>query len=445
MLTTAFFVGLCLIGSFVFAGSETAITGMGEHRIRKLLDEDRGPTGLLKLWLDDPSKVLTTLLAGNTLVNILASTLSAALALQMVAAGFLPEGAEQLVLAGEVFVLTLIVLVFGEIAPKTLAKAQPTWFLPLLRVVWGFHVVSSWLTGGLTWVAKALVRQLGVSPEPNGFSITPEQIEDMVRIGSEEGSIDELRGDMLQGVFELTETSVRSIMTPRTDIHSLSIDASLAEVLDEIDDSNFSRYPVHDGSVDTVIGIFYVKDLLNLLREGHDEADFSLRPLLRDPFFVPESKSAPALMQDFQTRKTHMALVVDEHGGTAGLCTLEDVIEELVGEIWDEYDEPEVPVVCTGPNTWLVAGSAEARELDEDVGIALPESESYSTVGGFVVEHLRRLPKKGDHFEWRDLAFTVLEADSKRVLRVEIVRAAEGGEAQTSSGADADGLVAASA
>ena len=412
----------CLLLSFLFAGSETAITSMAEPRVRRLLEEGAGPKRFLQTWLDDHASILTSLLAGNTLVNILASAVTTSLTIRLAHDAVIPPQLADWAMSAEVFSLTLLVLVVGEIAPKTLAKSHPTWFLRPFWLVWGFHLATTKLTRGLSWIAKQLIRLLGVDTTASGFLVSEEQIEDMVRIGSEEGSIDTTRGDLLQNVFDLWDTAVRSIMTPRTQVVGLEADATLDEVLAIIRENGYSRYPVFRGSLDEIIGVFYVKTLLD---QQLDAATFQLTADLSKTRFVPETQKAATLLSEFRRDKVHMAVVVDEHGGTAGLISLEDVLEELVGEIYDEHDEEEQLVARVRPGLWLVDASAELRMVEESIDVELPEETPYSTVGGFVVDLFGKLPKQSEFIRWKDLKITVLAADDKKVLRVQIERAPE--------------------
>ncbi len=409
---------------------------MGEARVRRLIDEERGPKRFLRSWLDTPSSILTTLLAGNTLANILASALTTSLAIDLSRSGPVPSMLSDYAVSIGVFVLTMTVLIAGEIAPKTLAKSKPEWFLRPFRLIWGFHVCTHRITGGLAWLARKLIALLGVDITQNGYVVTEEEVEDMVRIGSEEGSIEADRGEMLQNVFELWEVSLRAIMTPRIQVRGLDLEATLEEVLDLVAETGFSRYPVWDGSPDKVPGIFYAKNIIGYL-EARDRAPFRLADHLAAPMFVPERQKASHVLQEFKTRKMHMAIVVDEHGGTSGIVTLEDVLEELVGEIYDEYDHVERLVEQTGDNTWTVDASAEIRELEEMLEFALPEGETYSTLAGFVIEQSGKVPEVGYEFTSEDVYVKVLEADDKRPLRVELRWTPEE-EGDTEDAEDAD-------
>ncbi len=416
---------LSLATSFLFAGSETAITGMGELRIRRLIDSRQGPRGLLELWLTQPSHVLTTLLAGNTLANILSSALVTSLAIRLAHVNnFDPSWTEALVVA----FLTFMVLVFAEIAPKTLANNHPERFLPGLHLVWWFHLSTRWLTKLATWVAMGFVRALGGSSTPTTFQVTEEQIEDMVRIGSESGMINEEQGDMLQGVFELADLPVKAIMTPRIKIDGLPIDAHFEQIAHMITTTKFSRYPVYEKTVDKIVGVFYAKDLVDHMLRG-DVRQFNLAEHVHEPRFVPDSQKAAELLRDFQKESVHMAIVVDEHGGTAGIVTLEDVLEQLVGEIYDEYDQEEPLIRSTGEGSWTVDATAEVRDFAAQVDLELPDSPGYATVGGFVIEQLGRVPKPGETVRVDGMLITVREADDNRVVRVDVERVVAPSEA----------------
>lgn len=416
---------LALVTAFVFAGSETAITGMGELRIRKLLESGQGPRGLLQLWLDDPSRVLTTLLAGNTMANIAASAIVTSLAIRLAHDTALDASWTEAVVVGT---LTFVVLVFSEIAPKTLANNHPERFLVGLHIVWWFHVATQWFTQAATAVAMGLVRALGGSSKPTTFQVTEEQIEDMVRIGSESGSLEQEQGDMLQGVFELADLPVRQIMTPRTRIDGLELESGWPEIGHLITTTKFSRFPVYEKTLDKIVGVFYAKDLVDHLLRG-DVRSFNLAEHVRDARFVPESKKAADLLRDFQKESVHMAIVVDEHGGTAGIVTMEDVLEQLVGEIYDEYDQPEYTLHATGENMWSVDAGTEIRDFADQVDLQLPDSMDFSTVGGFITEQLGHVPEVGETIRVDGFLFTVREADGLRALRLDVERVPLNGSA----------------
>jgi putative hemolysin len=417
------FLALALVFSFFFSGIEAALSGMGETRVRKLLDNHQGPRGWLELWLRDPNCARTTLLTGHTLATVATVALTTWLSLHGTRwLGVAPSWVTA-VLAFALGATALLVLVLSEVVPRTLGRAHPLRFVPAMYLVWPFHLAARVLTVPLEWTVRHLGRVVGSSPEGGAIQVTEEQIEDMVRIGSEAGSIDESQGDILQNVFDLADLSVRTIMTPRTQIYGLPADATFDQVSAEIQASNFSRYPVYDRTLDRIVGIFYAKDLI-LHALCRTNAPFVLADRLHDAFFVPETKRALHVMKDFQTQSVHMAIVVDEHGGTSGIVTLEDVLEELVGEIYDEYDQPEEAPAFrqVAPEGWSLDASAEIRDLADELELELPETSAFSTVGGFIVDQLGRVPKEGEQLLWHDLRFEVMEADDTKVVRVEVHR-----------------------
>lgn len=415
-------LAIALLSCFVFAGTETAITAMGEHKIKKLLEGGHGPDGFLKLWLVDPSSLLTTLLTGNTLASVAASSVATSLTLSLALKYGLDHSTTDWAVAGAVAVLGSTILIAGEIAPKTIAKHHPEWFLQLMHIVWWFHRTTRWFSKGTTWLAMRIVQMLGGPAQPPSHEVTEEQIEDLVRHGAESGALEKSEGDMLQGVFKLSDTAINTIMTPRTKMAALRIDFTREEVLTEVRSSRWSRYPVYSGTPDKIVGVFFAKDLFDP-KIGFDPLGkpklFRLGDHLHEPMFLPGTVKAIEALKAFQKKKIHLAVVHDEHGGTEGIITLEDVLEELVGDIYDEYDDPEQTFEQIEPTAWTLDAATELRELAESFDLDLPDSES-TTVGGFVVEQLGRMPENGESMRWNDLTFKVLEADETRVMRVEL-------------------------
>jgi len=226
---------------------------------------------------------------------------------------------------------------------------------------------------------------------------------------------------MIESVLELDETSADEIMTPRTDITAVEVNSGLQTVLDTITSAGHTRVPVYEENIDKIIGLIYAKDLLAEI--GKDPANFKLRSKLRDAYFVPETKPLRTLLHEFQSRKLHIAVVLDEYGGTAGVVTLEDIIEELVGEITDEYEEtPTEPVKKIDQNTIEADARTYVDDLNDQFDLNLPEDEDYDTIGGFVFSHLGYIPKTGDTFEYKNLEFTIVSAEARRIKRIRIVR-----------------------
>jgi len=239
-----------------------------------------------------------------------------------------------------------------------------------------------------------------------------------------DGVVDEEEQEMIESVLELDETSADEIMTPRTDISAVEVNSDLQTVLDTISSAGHTRVPIYEENIDKIIGLIYAKDLLTEI--GKDPADFKLRDKMRDVYFVPETKPLRTLLHEFQNQKLHIAVVLDEYGGTAGIVTLEDIIEELVGEIADEYEEtPAEPVKKIDKNSFEADARTYVDDLNDQFDMNLPEDEDYDTIGGFVFSHLGYIPKTGESFDYEDLNFTIVSAEARRIKRIKITKSEE--------------------
>ncbi len=239
-----------------------------------------------------------------------------------------------------------------------------------------------------------------------------------------EGVVDREEQEMIESVLELDEMSADEIMTPRTDITAVEVNSDLRTVLDTISGAGHTRVPVYEENIDKIIGMIYAKDLLTEI--GKDPADFKLRDKMREAYFVPETKPLRTLLHEFQNQKLHIAVVLDEYGGTAGIVTLEDIIEELVGEITDEYEEtPAEPVKKIDKNTFEADARTYVDDLNDQFDLNLPEDEDYDTIGGFVFSHLGYIPKTGESFDYKDLKFTIVSAEARRIKRIKITKSVE--------------------
>jgi putative hemolysin len=412
----------CLLASAFFSAAETGLTALGAAKTRQLAESGRH--GFLKTWLQRPEQVLAALLLGNTAANIGASVLFAAI---------ISPYAEHAV-AIATGVMTFFILFFSEITPKTFAKAHTEWVaLSLLPLVAGFYYllwpVAYPLFHATRWVNRRLAGSRANNVTP---SVTSEDIDYLINLGTQEGVLDKVKEELLNSVVEFGDIVVKEVMIPRTKMLALDRESNPDELLDMIIQSQHSRIPVYSGTVDNVVGILYAKSIIEDLRKGIDRTTFRLDKYLRAPFFVPEVMKISRLLKEFQRRQVHIAIVVDEFGGTSGLVTLEDVVEEIVGEIQDESDVADGPVKTIGEGIYLADGAASIRDLAELIGVEFPDTTEYETLGGFLVAHAGRVPPAGSVLTWKALTFTVRVADERRVAKVEIrrqqpPRAAEGG------------------
>ncbi len=402
--TTIEFLGIltCILASALFSASETAITSLSRSKIEQLL-ENGVTSSLLKLWLRRPNQVLSTILIGNNIVNILASSLATDLShdLLMQAGYGATEGAG---IALAVGVMTLLILIFGEVVPKTIANQYPEKLFPIFRISFLLFYLAWPFSKGLVLISRFIVWLGGGKLKSHeGPLVTGEDLEFMIRRGTEEKSLDEGVGKILAGALDLEDTQAKEIMVPRTDMVMFDTEDTLEDAWSEIQESQFSRYPIYEETPDQVVGIVYVKDLLNHLKDG--KGNFLLSDTMRsDIYFIPETKTVDELLAELKQRKISMGIVVDEYGGTAGMITMEDILEEMVGEIYDEYDEDEPPLVQTHPHTYRVKALFPLEDLEDalPLRIRFPEDADYETVGGLLMDLSGKVPAPGEVILWPD-------------------------------------------
>jgi len=409
---------LGLLGSAFFSGAETALTALSETKARQLIDEKkRGARALQKYWLEKPNHVLTTILVGNNIVNLFMASYITVLTHRYV-------GETSIAIATGV--TTLGILIFGEITPKTFAKVHAHKIAPIALVILTPLYIVCWRLGVvwvLTNISRVIVKALGGEMTRSGPFVTEDDIAYMIVSGKEAGVIEEDEGEMLESVMEFGDTIAREVMIPRTNIHGLSVDSSFDDVVKTLTEHGHSRLPVYEESIDNVTGFFHAKDLFPLMPVAPEQ--FKLVDHLRQAFFVPEAMKINELLKEFQERKTHMAIVVDENGGTAGVISLEDILEELVGEIRDEHDEneEEEPTIQKVSESHLVAdGGAYIDELADLLDMEFAEDAPYDTVGGFFQHQYGKIPQLGSEFEFEGWQFVVQDADEKRVITLDIHR-----------------------
>jgi putative hemolysin len=389
--------------SALLTGAEAAYFSLGRARLRRMAGTDSKATPLIAR----PNDLLVTLLVGITLINIGAAGIATLIGDSLFGSHY--------AFVVEVLGMVLIITTFGEVLPMTIAVKYPEQFLRVVEkpVSW-----LAWLLipvrGVLSMLTSMTVRLAGrgtpVRPE-----MTEEELRTLVDVGAKEGVVERGEREMIHRVFELEDTLVRSLMVPRTDMFCLDIRTAVTSILPALREQLHSRVPVYEGSIDVIVGILYTKDLLRYI--AGLPADFDLRAHLHPPYFVPESKRADALLQEFQAKKLHLAIVVDEYGGTAGLVSLEDLLEELVGEIEDEYDEPERLIQRLDSTTYRVSGKLPVDELNAATGLAI-SNEAYDTVGGWVLDLFGRVPRKAERVETPELVVTVEKVERTRVVEV---------------------------
>jgi CBS domain containing-hemolysin-like protein len=436
---------ICIVFSALFSATETAFTSLHHARLEQLIAQNRQGTRLLKLWRDRPAFVLSFLLLANNTVNILASSLATSLALGLVR-GYGMGQAATIAIAAAVGIMTFLILTFGEIIPKTFARHNPLIivpFLPLLLLLYYLTWPVSKMFGGM---GKGFITLTGGDPSsPPHPTITEEELGYLIQRGTTEGSLDRDKERILSRVLDLEDKIAKEIMVPRTDMAMFESKESLPNIMASIAEHKYSRYPVYQDFKDQIIGFFYVKDLLPYYQqEEKGRKPFKLREFTRTPYYVPETKTLKALLREFQKERVHMAIVVDEYGGTSGLVTMEDVIEHLVGEIYDEYDQEETSLWNrVDSHTWVVHSKLPVEELRDPLGLTVdfPEDRDYDTVGGLLMDLAESVPAKGAQFTYQPekqekgkevrFQFTVLESDGVKLGKIRLVLLPPAAESQS--------------
>ena len=321
--------------------------------------------------------------------------------------------------------MTFLILVFGELAPKTYAKHNIERFLVLAPIVIVSGKVFGVVAKALSFLTIPMVRSIGGETEGRP-EVTGKDIEYMIRVGSESGGLDEEQQELLQSAIEFSDTLVREVMQPRTEVVAYDLDESVEMLYRAIREQQFSRYPVFKDDLDNIIGIFYARDLLSyrLSTDGGGQHTPDIGSMLHPPYLIPESKKIRDLLNEFQAKKIHLAVVVDEFGGTAGIVTMEDLLEELVGEIQDEFDVDEQFVKELSSKRHVVNARIEVDDLKDALGIELPDDPTFTTLGGFLIAQAGRIPEKGIQFPYGNFQFVVRDRDERRIKSVEVIQVA---------------------
>ena len=400
-----FALGVLIVCSAILTGAEAAYFSLGRARLRHVADTD-DTDGAPKPLIERPHELLVTLLVGITVINIGAAAIAATIADSL----FGPSWGVFV----EMIVLIFVLTTFGEVLPMTLAVKYPDRFLAFAgRPVAWLGVVLAPVRAALAGLTALTVGLLGRQAEQ--ATLSEEELRTLVDVGASEGVVERAEREMIHKVFELEDTFVRSVMVPRPDMICLDVGTPAGQILPALREHLHSRVPVYEGSIDVIVGILYTKDLLPHM-DGLP-AGFDLRAHLHPPYFVPESKRADTLLQEFQAKRLHMAIVVDEYGGTAGLVTLEDLLEELVGEISDEYEKPERLIQRVDAKTFRVAGKLAIEDLNAVTGLRI-SNEGYDTVGGWVLDLFGRVPRRSERTETPEAWLTVEKVERTRILEV---------------------------
>ena len=409
---------LCLMGSAFFSGTEIAYTSLSKLKLKKARENPRGIEKLVLFIYDHFDNALSTLLIGNNLVNIAATSIATVLAVKLADSlgGRIEDDTASTIVT---VVMTVAILICGEITPKmiarrcsdTISKWAAVPLMVLMVLLFPAVLVSGWIVKlfGLLWRRK----------DGAEVTITEEEFENILDTAEDEGVIDESETELLQSALEFTDLDAGDILTPRIDVVGFELNDSLETILEIVNDTQFSRYPVYERTVDHVVGILYIKHLLKELAEGRQ---VSLKDLMLEPVFIPKSMKLHAIMDEFRSRRTHMAVVADEYGGITGIVTMEDVLEQLVGDIWDENDDIINDWQEMGKDRYECTGDLNLSEFFGHLDLDDEEVDTdCATVGGWATENLGAMPVPFDAFDYKNYTILVKEVEDNRIERLVIL------------------------
>lgn len=402
-------VVLAALSAF-FSSAETSMTTVNRIRVQSLKEQGNKNAAILEKVISNSSKMLSTILIGNNVVNMAASALMTTLTIQVLGNAYVGLATG---------FLTLIILLFGEITPKTLATIHAEKMaLSYARVIYALMTILTPVIFVIDKLSGAVMMLLRVDPNDKARSMTEHELRTIVNVSQEEGVIEREEKQMIYNVFDFGDSTARDVMIPRIDMTLLDVDSTYEELMETFKEDMHTRFPVYEHDTDNVIGIINMKDLLLYPRDK----EFSIREILREPYFTYEHKGTADLMLEMRKASVNLAIVLDEYGSTAGLVTLEDLLEEIVGEIRDEYDadeEEEIREIQPG-REYVALGSAKLDDINEALGIDL-ESEDYDSIGGYIIEQLDSLPAHGESVSLDNgIRLVVDEVDRKRIELVHI-------------------------
>ncbi|MFA5821490.1 MAG: hemolysin family protein [Thermodesulfovibrionales bacterium] len=428
MLSDILLIIFFIIVNGFFAGAEIAVVTARKSRIKQLMDQGSRRAAILNRFKEEPDRFLATIQIGVTLAGVIAAAIGGATAVQVIKpmiqeipVKLIAASSEAIALSLVTILITFFLLVFGELIPKSIALSDPESVgLKTARLVERFSKIAIIFVKILTFSTNMLLKPFGRKTYTGRAYVSEEEVRMLIREGREQGVFEPAEQALIHSVFEFTDMSAKEVMVPSTRMVTININTPVEDIKNILAEEQFSRYPVKGKDLNDIRGILYVKDFLNALAKGAVD----IRKLIKPPFFIPETMKISFLLKEMQRKRVHMALVIDEYGGVSGLVTMEDLLEEIVGEIRDEYDT-ESPFIKLDDKTFLIDASISIRDLEEDHGIEIPESTEYETLGGFLLITLQKIPKVGDVVEIEGKKMTISEMVAQRIAKVKLEKLPE--------------------
>ncbi len=420
-----FFIFVLILANGFFACAEIAVIAAKRTRIKQLMDEGNRAAKIVHQLQGDPDRFFATVQVGITMVGALAGAIGGVAAveglkpvIEKIPYAAIQQGSEAIALGMVVVLITYLSLILGELVPKSLAfryaEGIALWVAMPLDLL---SRLSSGVIKMLTFSSRMILKPFGASMPFERPFISEEEVRLLLQEARERGLFSRTEQELIHSVFEFTDISVREVMVPRPKIHAIQVDTPNEKVVQYMEENKFSRYPVYGKAMSDILGVVYFKDFLGALAK---KQQIVLRELLHPVYYVPETMKISHLLKELQRRRMQMAIVINEYGSVEGLVTMEDLIEEIVGEIHDEYDAEERPVERLKDGSLAIDASLSIRDLREDYGLQIPESSDYETLAGFVLAQLQDMPRVGEIIQLGEHKFTIVDMDGRRIVKVKV-------------------------
>lgn len=397
-----------IVFSALFSSSETALTSLSKIRIRQMVEEGVKGANIIHKLIQTPSKMLSAILVGNNVVNIAASALATSIAIRH----FGEKG-----VGIATAIMTILLLIFAEITPKSIASRNPEKVsLKVSKTIYFLTVLLNPISVIFTYITNIIIKLFGGKGDNAKPFITEEELKTMLDVSHEEGVLQMEERKMINNVFEFGDSQVKDVMVPRTAMVTIDINATYKEIMEVFKIEQFSRIPVYKDTIDDIVGVLHIKNLVFI----ESEKSFDINKIIREPYFTYEYKRTTELFDEMRKDRVAITIVLDEYGGTAGLVSMEDLVEEIVGEIEDEYDEQDIGIKVIKEDEYIIDGSIRIDVVNEMIGTRI-ESEDFDSIGGFMVGEMGRFPDKGEILEYENIKFIVEEIDKNRIKKLKVL------------------------
>ena len=407
LITDILILMVLLALSGFFSGAEVALISLSKHKCKNLVEKNKFGSKYVEKLKNDTQRMLATILIGNNVVNVAASAIATSIAINTF---------QNFAIGIATGIMTFLILIFGEITPKTIAEQHNEISSQLVAApIWYLSVILAPIVQILNKFLIVFMALFGIKAKQDTTS--EEEIITMVKTAEEEGTIKEIEKKMINSIFEFDDLNAEEIATPKADMVAIESKCKIKDAIKLVLKKNHSRIPVYEKSRDHIRGIIYAKDLMEYMKNKKE--NLSIKKIMKEPYFVPETKKVSSLLKHFQKRKEHMAIVVDEHGSVTGLVTLEDVLEEIVGEIMDETDKVDPNIRKTGKNVWSVKGKTDIEEVNEKLKMKL-KGEGYDTLSGFILKFTGKIPKVNEEITHNKFKFKIEELSGNRISQVKV-------------------------